>query len=116
MLHITKSQFNRLDFQKSEQVLHEIKGILNKDYPDLYLTRSDEGWDVFIRDKMTELKRYDILEAKNQFIFILSSAMYPYILKEPLPDWALEVLEWPGRLEEDKIILLAKEIYLRNNQ
>ena len=113
-MKITNSQFTKIEKLKSEEFVLTCKNLLKADHPGLYTSKSEGLWSTFIQEKLDQAQSYGILFSGNQFVFVLTTATFPLIMTQEFPDWANDILTWPDRSEDDKIILLCKEIYKRN--
>jgi hypothetical protein len=116
MLTISKSQIKQIELRISDQLVFDYLRLLKEEHLDLYSTMSEEKWLEIVQHRIEQAKDYEIFSSQNQFAFILTCSSYPSLLPMELPGWAKDILNWPGRNEDDKIILICKEIFKHNNQ
>lgn len=114
MLTINNKQFEKIESQKSEQFVLICKTLLKSEHAEIFSTKADNDWLFFIRVRLKQARAFNILLSKNQYVFILSCASFPSMFPDKLPGWAYDILTWPNRSEDDKIVLFCKEIYIRN--
>lgn len=84
--------------------------VLKKDYAYLYNTKPENEWPDFIKQKISLAKSWEIYAIENQFLVLLATLEYPRNFSGDIPDWMKEIMEWPERQENDKLVLLFKEL------
>jgi hypothetical protein len=111
MLTIYDNQLNSLRKSLDKNKVELFQETIRNEHGDIYLTKGEEEWTRFINEKIEQSEAFEIFSSKNQFAFIILFAKYSVFLTDTLPDWAFEILAWPSRNEDDKLVLLYKEVY-----
>jgi hypothetical protein len=96
------------DFQLSCQKL------IRDEHPQVYCLKDEKEWTLFINLKIKEANYFGIKEYNNMYMYVLITAKYPQYFRSELPVWATQILTKPITKEDNKIILLCKEIFKLN--
>ncbi len=107
---IKKQQFDQINDVKFQEYVVACQKLIEEEHPEVYKTRADIEWKPFILNKLKVAMNYGIVDHKNMFIFVLTLAENPQYFHPRMPQWAIDNLTWPDRDEDDKIILLCKEV------
>jgi hypothetical protein len=116
MLTIQEKQFIKLQELKFQDFANTCCDLIRNEHTNLWFTKPESFWKPFVLDMLKLARSFEIFESNNLFIFVLLSATYRYLFGESMPDWVREILQWPGRTENDKIFLLCKEIFIKNQE
>ncbi len=111
---IKKLQLEQIDNIKLHEFVKSCQKLIEQEHPEIYITRPVNEWESFIINKIKAASHFGIFDSKNIFIFILTLAEFPQYFTPRMPEWAIEMLTWPERDEDDKIVLLCKEVYKLN--
>jgi hypothetical protein len=107
---IKKQQFVQINDVKFQEYVVACQKLIEDEHPEVYKTRAVGEWKPFILSKIKAAMNYGIVDPENMFIFVLTLAEFPQYFHPRMPQWAIDNLTWPERNEEDKIILLCKEV------
>jgi len=108
MLLIKKNQIVQLESVKKNNLPEVFFNLIKSEHPDLFSFYSENEWEKKIEKRLEEGRGFGIISSSFLFVYLLTVVSFRF---EELPDWAIELLNWPGKSEEDKIVLLCKELY-----
>lgn len=114
MLTITNKQIESMEVVVEDKNIKTLIGLLQKDYPEHYIKKNENEWPTYIKQKILLAKSWEIAATENQFLVILATLEYPQHFAGDIPEWMAELMEWPEREENDKLVLLYKELIKRS--
>lgn len=114
MLIIKKQQLEQINDIKFRDFVLSCKKLIKDEHPEVFATRPSDDWEAFILSKIKMANNYGIYDSKNVYMYVLTIAKYPQYFHPRMPQWAIEMLTWPERNEDDKIVQICKEVYNRN--
>lgn len=114
MLIIKKQQIEQINDIKLHDFVVSCQKLIEDEHPEVFITREVNDWEPFILAKIKAAMNFGIYDPKNTFIYILTLAESPQHFNPRMPQWAIDMLTWPGRDEDDKIVQLCKEVYKLN--
>lgn len=114
MLIIKKQQLQQIDDIKFREFVLTCKKLIEEEHHTVFESKPLEDWDAFILSKIKLANNYGIYSSKNTYMFVLTVASYPQYFQPRMPQWAIDMLNWPQREEDDKIVQLCKEVYKLN--
>ncbi|MES2590338.1 MAG: hypothetical protein V4608_00545 [Bacteroidota bacterium] len=114
MLIIKKQQIEQIKDHKLYDFASTCQQLIKDEHPEIFKTRLEKDWNTFILAKIKAANTFGIYEAKSVYMYILTLAKNPQYFHPRMPQWAVDILTWPGRSEENKILELCKEVYNLN--
>jgi hypothetical protein len=114
MFTITNKQLESMELVVEDQNIRNLMGLLKRDYPEHYIKKNNDEWPPYIKQKISVAKSWEIATFENQFLVVLATLEYPQHFSGEIPAWVTEIMEWPDREENDKLILLYKELIKRS--
>ncbi len=114
MLTIKNQQLEQINDIKFQEFVASCQKLIEDEHPEVFKTLPVNDWQPFILRKIKAARHFGIHEPKNTYMFMLTLAESPQYFKPVMPLWATDILNWPGRTEDDKIVQLCKEVYKLN--
>ena len=114
MFTISNQQLKIMGEMVAEKNLNDLIKTLKKNYPQHYNKHSPENWPGYVRKQITQAREWDIETFPNQFLLVLATLEYPQHFTNEIPPWMKEEMEWPERDEDDKMVILFKELIKRS--
>jgi hypothetical protein len=110
MLTITHKQLQAMESEVELQNIDNLIYVLKNDYTYLYDLKKENEWKGFIKEKIALANTWEIRSIENQFLVVLATLEYPNHFSGDIPGWINDIMEWPERPENDKLVLLFKEL------
>lgn len=114
MFTISNEQLKIMEEMVAEKNLTELIETIKTDYPQHYTKYSPEDWQGYLKKQITQAKEWEIETFPNQFLLVLATLEYPQHFTNEIPIWMKEEMEWPERDEDDKMVILFKELIKRS--
>ncbi len=108
---IKNQQLEQINDIKFQEYVLACQKLIEEEHPEVYKTRLPAEWKPFIINKVKAARHFEIYEPQNTYIYVLTLAEFSRYFQPVMPQWAIDILTWPERDEEDKITLLCKEVF-----
>jgi hypothetical protein len=98
----------------AEKNLNDLFDTIKKDYPQHHPEYNKEDWIEYFKKQIALANNWGIETFSNQFLYVIATLEYPQHFFNETPQWMKEEMEWPEREEDDKMVILFKELIKRS--